>query len=106
LTEWNDTALAALAGFVVADTLKFVCLYINKIDLLNHGSASDRLRYKSLYETLRIRLVERFSPARITMIVGSALNGDGYNELRQGLVESAMRVPAENNVERPAELRL
>jgi len=105
LTEWNDTALAALAGFVVADTLKFVCLYINKIDLLNKSSVQDRMRYKALFEILRIRLVERFAPARVTVIVGSALYGDGYNELRQGLVDSAMRVSNESNGEHLAEVQ-
>lgn len=99
LTEWNDTALDAIAGFVTADTLKFVCLYINKVDALNKASDPEREQFKKLYEPLRARLEKRFKPARVTVIVGSAERGDGYPDLREGLIASCVRVEPDNNTE-------
>jgi hypothetical protein len=99
LTEWNQTALDAIAGLLTAET-KYVCLFINKLDRLEDQTDEAKIRYALRFEELRLRLVERFTPKpelklpppRFDVIIGKAETGDGYNQLSNGIAFSSLRV--------------
>lgn len=74
LREWNDTALDAVFGFLTKDELKFVCLFINKIDkweFANQEEAVEKIKadYKPLIDQLD-RRTKGYS--HFEAIIGSA----------------------------------
>ena len=90
LQQWNDTALEAILGLFTRDSLKYVCIFVNKIDLMTDRSeAADQSR-REAYSDLVRRLADRVGPAEIDMVLGSAKGGEGVDHLRHNLFKHAV----------------
>ncbi len=104
LEQWNQTALDAIAGLLTAET-RYICLFINRVDLLEDQTPGAKLRYSLLFEELRLRLVERFTPKpdengvlpkgippKFDVVVAHAISGDGTTALSAGIAYSSVKV--------------
>ncbi|MDZ8105039.1 MAG: hypothetical protein RM338_05365 [Nostoc sp. DedQUE12a] len=81
IKEWSPTALDAIFGLVTTDSLKYVCLFINKKDMLPNVSVDDVLQeYQELITNLRLR-TNRES-IEYSILYASAQNGENLNQLR------------------------
>lgn len=87
LSEWSDTALDALFALATGKELGFVCLFINKSDILQ---AVDEAALITLYQDLLDKLRIRGRGAVVRPIVGSAETGRGLVDLREALQKSAV----------------
>jgi transaldolase len=78
LAEWNRTALDAVFGLLTRDELKYVSLFINKIDKWEAGNAPDAEgQIQNQFKTLIKDLKERCDDyAEYDTIIGSAITGD------------------------------
>lgn len=100
VTTWNKTALDAVFGLLTRPALKYVCLFINKIDKWENGNGQKSRdliynKFSSLIADLRERCAEY---ATFEVIIGSALVGTsviGANSLLTQLAKYS--VPPENN---------
>jgi GTPase SAR1 family protein len=86
IKEWSPTALDCVFG-LVGTNIKYVCLFINKFDILNNTdkniSKEMVLReYRQLNQNLSQRRGFVYKP-----IIGSFERGDGLVELKQDLKE-------------------
>lgn len=88
LTQWNDTALNAIFGLLTSE-LKYVCLFINKIDLMTDRSLSADEMYKNEFKDLAERIKKRCGKARFEILLGSALKGTQVNLLEHRLMENS-----------------
>ncbi len=88
--EWNSTAMDAVFGLLSAPSLKYVCLFINKIDKWSKGNQEEATgTIKQKYEPL-IRDLERRtrkSAVDFDVIVGSAFRGDAVLSMEGGLAQ-------------------
>jgi GTPase SAR1 family protein len=84
LDQWSDLALDAIKGLVTDESLRFVCLFINKIDLISDRSPDTDKANCELYAELRRRLEDRFGQ-RVHVILGSTKKGDGLVDLENKL---------------------
>jgi GTPase SAR1 family protein len=92
LTQWSATALDAVFGFFTADTLKYVCLFINKADLLTtRNEQAVRAMFKDLEQLLR----DRCGGAKFQVYVGSARDGEQVVRLEEDLMTYAVDVEQE-----------
>ena len=84
LQQWTETALDAVFGLLTRGSLKGVCLFINKADVMSHADR-DRVEdeFKPLKQILRRRA--QAQGAEFAMIFGSARNGDGLPALENAL---------------------
>jgi len=85
LKEWSSTALDVVFGFTTKsennDSLNYVCLFINKADLLPEKGEE----IKRLYQELDSRLRLRCRGIYFELLLGSAETGSGLVSLRQSL---------------------
>lgn len=93
LQEWNAQALDAVFG-MMTDTLKYVCLFINKFDLIESHSVEMESNIRSAFEPLRHALEERCDGVNFEVLIGSARNGDKVTELHKRLTEHSVPSPA------------
>jgi GTPase SAR1 family protein len=84
LDQWSDLALDAIKGLVTDESLRYVCLFINKIDLIHERTPEADRSNVELYAELRQRLVDRFGQ-RVHVVLGSTRKGDGLVELENKL---------------------
>ena len=84
LAQWSDLALDAIKGLVTDESLRYVCLFINKSDLIHDRTPVSDQANTELYADLRQRLVERFGQ-RVHVILGSTQKGEGLVELENKL---------------------
>lgn len=89
LEQWNDTALNAIFGLLTSE-LKYVCLFVNKIDLMTDRSPAADETYKNAFKSLSERIKKRCGKARFEVILGSALKGTQVNILEQRLMEDSV----------------
>lgn len=89
LAQWNDTALNAIFGLLTSE-LKYVCLFINKIDLMTDRSPSANEIYKNEFNDLAERIKKRCGKARFEVMLGSALKGEQINILEHRLMENSV----------------
>jgi len=90
LREWNDNVVDAIFG-LLTEKLKYVCLYINKFDLLaSNTNETVDLAIKA-YDKVSKRLQDKSSGAEFEVIVGSAQNGMGIVQLRQKLLQHSVK---------------
>jgi GTPase SAR1 family protein len=87
LNEWNKQVLQAVVGLFTKADFKYICLFINKIDLVNNLTAEKKKEileeFSSIYDTL-----EQFGNGlTVERIIGSASDGTGINKLKQSLLE-------------------
>ena len=84
--EWNDTSLDAIFG-LLTNELKYVCLFINKVDLMSDRQTGSDQRYISYFKDLARRIQKRCGDAKFEIILGSAKRGTGIAELSFKLME-------------------
>lgn len=91
IDQWNETALDAAFGLLTRDSLKYVCLYINKVDILiedNRMRDSIRERFSELRQRLEQRAV--MVNAEFHLVIGSASMGNGITQIRDGLFATSV----------------
>lgn len=91
IDQWNETALDAVFGLLTRDSLKYVCLYINKADVLIKNQEKQDLIRRHFSE-LRSRLQKRTDivNAKFDLIIGSALDGSGIPEIKENLFSTSV----------------
>lgn len=88
LNQWSKTALKAIFGMLTEDSLNYVCLFINKADLL--ANQNDFELIKEEFSSLKDHLKSLAPDLTVNVIVGSAKDGTGIPELRDGLIRSSV----------------
>ena len=91
--QWNDTALDAVFGLLTTGSLKYVCLFVNKIDLLKDSNRSAVQRdVRKRFAELEDRLKKRAKGAKATfkLVLGSAEDGGGTLRVREDLFETSV----------------
>lgn len=88
LSEWNRTAMDAVFGLLTQEKLKYVCLFINKIDKWTRGNtrrAKDEILilYQNLIQDVENRIDKAYT--YFDVIIGSALVGTNIDSLDGGL---------------------
>jgi hypothetical protein len=88
MMQWSPTALDLIFGFTTKPTsdpsinsLKYVCLFINKVDLL----PGNEKEISKLYQELTKRIGDRCSGLRFEVIHGSIFTGEGLPKLEASL---------------------
>lgn len=89
LAQWSGTALDAVFGFLTAETLNYVCLFINKADLLK---TREKQAVRALFKELEGLLRERCEGIKFEVYVGSVKEGEQINRLEDDLLEAAVDV--------------
>ncbi|MBX3188985.1 MAG: hypothetical protein KF819_18335 [Labilithrix sp.] len=93
IQQWSEPALDAVFGLLTSGSLKQVCFFINKCDLLSNHTDTDRVpgkvQVEKLFEPLKVELRKRArtQDADFAMIFGSAKNGDGIPLLEEALIK-------------------
>jgi GTPase SAR1 family protein len=79
LSQWNTTSLDAVMGLLTKGSVRYVCLFVNKIDKLKGALAADDFGHiKNEYQSLIDDLERRVSDiAHFEVVVGSAQTGLG-----------------------------
>jgi len=85
IEQWNQTALDAIFG-LITDQLKYVCLFVNKVDLMLDVSPEAMQNYISIYKDLANRIKERSGSAEFEVLLGSAQKGASLNILTSKLL--------------------
>jgi len=93
LNEWSQTAINAVFG-LLTHSVRYVCLFINKADLLGDAAADEEVLKLETFGPLWKRLEAREKGAngsfKLECIVGSSNTGAGLNRLRTSLRERAV----------------
>lgn len=92
-SQWNDTALDAVFGLLTTGGLRYVCLFINKMDLLKGSNTPAVQReVRKRFAELEGRLKERArgSKATFKLVLGSAEDGGGILRVRKELFETSV----------------
>lgn len=96
LEQWNDTAINAIFGLMTSE-LKYVCLFINKIDLMSDRSSSADEKYKGAFKELAERIRKRCGKARFEVVLGSATKGTHVPLLESRLMKHSAPTEGEAN---------
>ena len=92
-SQWNDTALDAVFGLLTTGSLKYVCLFVNKSDLLREANTAPvQQNIESCFADLRDRLKLRAEHAKATFqfVLGSAEDSTGIARVRDALFEKSV----------------
>jgi 50S ribosome-binding GTPase len=89
LTEWSDTALDSIFGLTgsSANGLKYVCLFINKTDLLKCSSEEIDKIVKDAYRPLIDRISKISRGVYFRFLIGSIEQGYRSQDLKKDLEE-------------------
>lgn len=85
LDEWNRQSLAAVFG-LATDTLDYVCLFINKSDLLTKNDNASLSSVFRMYEPLFLMIQDFAHGAIVEYRIGSAGDGQNVQPIREYLV--------------------
>lgn len=88
LNSWNDTAIDAVFGLLTRE-IKYVCIFVNKVDLMSKRDSVSNESYIKEYEELKIRMNKRWD-GQVDVLLGSAQNGMGISTLRRRLMENSV----------------
>lgn len=91
--QWNDTALDAVFGLLTSGSLKYVCVFVNKSDLLiGSNTAAVQEDIARRFDDLRSRLERRAerAGAKFALVLGSAKDGTGITQVRDDLYASSV----------------
>ncbi|NEQ81197.1 MAG: hypothetical protein F6K26_13400 [Moorea sp. SIO2I5] len=80
--QWSETALDAIFGLVTSDSMKYVCLFINKGDLLPELKQQEIINE---YQELIDKIVLRCKGLKFDFLVGSAKKGTAVSDLKKAL---------------------
>ena len=88
--QWSETALDGIFGLLTEDTLRYVCLFVNKVDMIPDSQSTvveDRVA------ALRSRLERKAkeNSAEFRVVMGSALKGHGVTGVKTDLRETSVR---------------
>jgi GTPase SAR1 family protein len=102
LSEWSDTALDAVFGLTRTsyegeNALKYVCLFINKIDLLQYQTQIVESEVMQKYQSLISKIESRCREVRFSVICGSLEKRHGLPELQDKLREYSWPEPYPKN---------
>lgn len=92
-SQWNDTALDAVFGLLTSGSLKYVCLFVNKSDLLiKFNTDPVKKDIESRFDSLRSRLEQRaiHAGADFALVLGSARESTGVGDVRMALFERSV----------------
>jgi hypothetical protein len=87
IKEWSNISLDAIFSFVTSDSLRYVCLFINKIDLLI--KRDDEL-IMNTFKPLINKLAVRSRGALFRIVMGSAEEGTGVTKVKTHLRERSL----------------
>jgi hypothetical protein len=91
LEQWNEMAVDAIFGLLTDPPLRYVCLFVNKYDLVSEPKKFSKARAERRYATLlqylelKVKPVKAGGKIKVDVIVGSAKHGDGHSELMANL---------------------
>lgn len=85
LREWNIQSIQAILGLFTRPQLKYICLFVNKIDLLSGYDEAMENEIKKAYLPLLRELNEASDSVRIECMLGSAARDLGIGQLRTAL---------------------
>ena len=90
LEEWNEQALDAVFGLLTKSSLTFVCLFVNKADLIDGNTEVLERQCIELFQPLIQRLEKRGRGRLVKIIVGSAATGQGLPLVKEHLVRESV----------------
>ena len=91
--QWNEMAVDAIFGLLTEPALSYICIFINKYDLISEpkkfSKAKAEKSYANLaqYLELKVKPIKAGGKTRVDVIVGSAKHGDGHSELMAKLYQ-------------------
>lgn len=85
--QWSETALDAIFGLATSNSLKYVCLFINKADLFPELKQQEIV---DEYQQLIDKLAPRCRGIEFDYFVGSAKQGTGIPDLQAALKKSSV----------------
>lgn len=85
LAHYNDVVLEIFSG--VTEQGGSIILFINKLDAIDDTPTNIRTNAENAYSPLIDRLT-KFRGRRVEVITGSALTGEGVNQLLEAIVEA------------------
>lgn len=92
-SQWNATALDAIFGLLTSGSLKYVCLFVNKSDLLigsNAAEIQEELGNRFTDLQARLELRARRADAEFELVLGSAKSSAGISHVRKALFERSV----------------
>lgn len=96
IEEWNEQALDAVFGLFTKSSLTFVCLFVNKADLIDGNTEVLERQCVELFQPLIQRLERRGRGRLVKIIVGSAATGQGLPLVKEHLVRESVSDTTEN----------
>jgi GTPase SAR1 family protein len=91
---WNEDMLSLTYGTLKRDSLSYVVLFVNKLDLITDRSETMMNHIREQYSSIRTELVNlTHAEERVVSIYGSALKGEGVPQLNQ-LIFAVMKEQA------------
>jgi hypothetical protein len=85
LKEWNSQSIQAILGLFTRPQLKYICLFINKVDLLVGYDEAMENEIKEAYLPLMRELKEASDGVRFECLLGSAARDLKFGELKNAL---------------------
>lgn len=92
IDQWSATALDTIFGFTTKpsndpnfNSLKYVCLFVNKIDLLPNMENEIKIAYQVLSDALLLRC----SGLKFELLIGSADKGTAVSALKKSLKDNS-----------------
>lgn len=88
IEQWNETALDAVFGLLTRE-LEYVCLFINKVDLMTQRGHEKDQSYIEAYDELKTKMDKRYG-SEVEVLLGSAQDGTNVNTLKSRLIEHSV----------------
>ena len=89
LKQWNDLALDAVFG-LLTDSLRYVCIFINKADLMRIRGVAEKEACRARFDPLLRIVKKRSKNAKIHVVLGSAMTGEGITSIVDNLIETGV----------------
>jgi signal recognition particle receptor subunit beta len=90
---WNEMAIDAIFGLVTVPALKYICVFVNKYDLVTNTKRYSKKRaaksYAKLVDYLRLKVPSPKASGniKVDVIIGSAKTGEGQDELLANIAQ-------------------
>jgi hypothetical protein len=94
---WNTQAIDAIFGLVTVPALKYICVFVNKYDLVTNTKRYSKKRaaksYAKLVDYLRLKVPPPTASGhiKVDVIIGSAKTGDGQEQLLANIIQHSSR---------------
>jgi GTPase SAR1 family protein len=87
LAQWSESLVRAIIEKADSGNLKYVCLFVNKMDLLRRFDSEIEKQVEYQYRRMRASILKSLAGVEFDLIVGSAEKGIGVSRLLNRLVE-------------------